>query len=154
MLVELLLQLFFCIVRRVDASRLGSGSGAFWVSPQDIGGHVLTVEVCIVPHVLDGGVSKECVHLLVAVELVRQSIKQAVASHKVSGRRTKDNYYRALTITSDAAGIQAIGIQDGELDFVRLLAGSHVAGWRNVVARQEKLCGQGGRHKWGDAVIG
>ena len=34
---------------------------------------------------LNSGVSEECVHLLVAVELVRQSIEEAVALHGVSG---------------------------------------------------------------------
>lgn len=92
MLFELLLQLCFCVVRSVDACRCGRGGGAFGVPAQVVHGHVLTVEVGVIPHVLNSGVSEECMHLLVAVELVRQSIEEAIA------------------IAPDVASIQAIGV--------------------------------------------
>lgn len=93
MVLKLQLQLLFSVVGGVETLSGGIGSSsrlAFGIPPHIIDGHVLAIKVCTVPHVLYGGGAQDLVHILVAVELVRQGVEQAVA------------------IATDAAGIQGI----------------------------------------------
>jgi hypothetical protein len=97
MVLELLLQLLLGVVGGVDVGGRGGGGLAFWVSADAVDSHVLAIEVGVCLHVLYGLCPEDLVHFLVAVELVREGVEQAV------------------TIAADVASIQAIGIKDGEL---------------------------------------
>jgi hypothetical protein len=77
--LELPLQLLFGISRRLDGGGQGSGGLAFGVPANVVHSHVLAVEARVLLHVLDGDCAKHLVHVLGAVELIRQGIEQAVA---------------------------------------------------------------------------
>jgi len=77
--VKLLLQLFFGVDGGLEPCGARSRGLAFWVSPNIVDSHVLSVEARVVLHVLDGGYPNHLVHLLVTVELIGQGVEQTVA---------------------------------------------------------------------------
>ena len=84
MLFKLLLQLLIGVACGVKTVGGSCCSLALGVSSHGVAGHVLAVEVGAVLHVLYGGGAQHLVHVLVAVELVRQGVEEAVALGKVS----------------------------------------------------------------------
>jgi hypothetical protein len=114
MVLELLLQLLLGVVGGVDVGGRGGGGLAFWVSADAVDSHVLAIEVGICLHVLYSLCPEDLVHFLVAVELVREGVEQAVTWPGISNElRAKNAGNR--TIAADVARIQAIGVKDGEL---------------------------------------